>query len=78
MSCEYELQAIRGEVHGILCSLTGRGCYTDQDKPYGHTCCIRRTWANDYVRRNQDTLSQGEPWKAKIGRVERHTESSGA
>jgi len=22
--------------------------------------------------------TQGEPWKAKIGRVERHTESSGA
>jgi len=23
-------------------------------------------------------FTQGEPWKAKIGRVERHTESSGA
>jgi hypothetical protein len=49
MRCEYVVTASRGGYLGDLCSLTGRACYADPDKPMGHTACIRRTWANEYV-----------------------------
>jgi hypothetical protein len=49
MACEYGTTARRGEYIGVICVLTNRACYADQDNPIGHTKCIRRTWANQYA-----------------------------
>lgn len=49
MSCEYSFEGTRGDYEGILCKLTNKACFADQEQPMGHTACIRREWANKYA-----------------------------
>jgi len=57
--CEYEFEGVRSKIIGTLCTLTGRGCFIENelDKPR----CDRRLWAIQYQTKGASPEGPASP-----------------